>query len=238
MGTWSIQHYPAEQRVCYIVGEWARACIWLSPFRPGYVIAWFTSPTRSLGDAQINAEYIAYNIKRLAQMSSTGKVFIIGHSQGNINIQWALAFWPSTTNYVSGFSSLAGDFHGKPTSFRNGHVGILADIRSQVPPRARSCVLDRTYFREVASLASSSRVLDHDTWPLKMLVEEPRWYPPPACSPRTTTSSNQRCSTPQASYQAPRISVSKVRIVLPSVCDRADDYQISVLRLSLLITLG
>ncbi|WRT65296.1 uncharacterized protein IL334_002239 [Kwoniella shivajii] len=78
----------------------------------GYDIAWFTSPTRSLGDAQVNAEYIAYNIKALAQKSRTGKVFIIGHSQGNINIQWALEFWPSMRQYVSGFASLAGDFHG------------------------------------------------------------------------------------------------------------------------------
>ena len=80
---------------------------------PGYDIAWSTSPTRSLGDAQVTAEYIAYNIKRLAAMSATKKVFIIGHSQGNINIQWALAFWPSIRQYVTGFSSLAGDFHGE-----------------------------------------------------------------------------------------------------------------------------
>ncbi|OCF40558.1 hypothetical protein I317_05649 [Kwoniella heveanensis CBS 569] len=78
----------------------------------GYDIAWFTSPTRSLGDAQVTAEYIAYNIKVLAQKSKTGKVFLIGHSQGNINIQWALEFWPSMRQYVSGFVSLAGDFHG------------------------------------------------------------------------------------------------------------------------------
>lgn len=45
-------------------------------------------------------------------MSSTKKIFIIGHSQGNINIQWALAFWPSVRQYVTGFISLAGDFHG------------------------------------------------------------------------------------------------------------------------------
>ncbi|KAL7421652.1 hypothetical protein Q5752_003421 [Cryptotrichosporon argae] len=78
----------------------------------GYDIAWFTSPTRSLGDAQETAEYIAYNIKALAAQSTTGQVFLIGHSQGNINIQWALEFWPSTRDYVSGFVSLAGDFHG------------------------------------------------------------------------------------------------------------------------------
>lgn len=73
----------------------------------------FSSPTRSLGDAQINAEYIAYNIRTLAEQRSTGKVFLIGHSQGNINIQWALDFWPSTRPYVAGFVSLAGDFHGQ-----------------------------------------------------------------------------------------------------------------------------
>lgn len=81
--------------------------------RPGYDIAWFTSPTRSLGDAQITAEYIAHNIKILARKSATGKVFIVGHSQGNINIQWALKYWPSARSFVSGWSSLAGDFHGK-----------------------------------------------------------------------------------------------------------------------------
>jgi hypothetical protein len=58
--------------------------------RIGYDIAWFTSPTRSLGDVQVTAEYIAYNIGQLAKQSATGKVFIIGHSQGNLNIQWAL----------------------------------------------------------------------------------------------------------------------------------------------------
>lgn len=80
---------------------------------PGYDIAWFTSPSRSLEDAQTTAEYIAYNIRQLAQQSSTGKVFVIGHSQGNINIQWALAFFPSTRDLVSGFISLAADFEGE-----------------------------------------------------------------------------------------------------------------------------
>jgi hypothetical protein len=60
----------------------------------------------------VTAEYVAYNIQRLAAMSATKKIFVIGHSQGNINIQWALAFWPSVRQYVTGFISLAGDFHG------------------------------------------------------------------------------------------------------------------------------
>jgi hypothetical protein len=70
----------------------------------------------------VTAEYIAYNIKSLAQQSSTGKVFLIGHSQGNINIQWALAFWPSVRQYVEGFSSLAGDFHGESRGLSRRHT--------------------------------------------------------------------------------------------------------------------
>lgn len=85
----------------------------LTAISPGYDIAWFNSPTRSLGDAQITAEYIAYNIKALAAKSKTGKVFVVSHSQGGINVQWALAFFPSTRQYISGFSSLAGDFKGE-----------------------------------------------------------------------------------------------------------------------------
>jgi hypothetical protein len=80
--------------------------------RPGYDIAWITIPYRSLKDSQVTSEYVAYNIQRLAAMSATKKIFVIGHSQGNINIQWALAFWPSVRQHVTGFISLAGDFHG------------------------------------------------------------------------------------------------------------------------------
>lgn len=88
-------------------------------------------PGRSLNDAQINAEYVAAAIQILApQSKKNGKLFIIGHSQGNIvsafpgvvvgvllttylqNIQWALLYWPSLRNLVAGFSALAGDFKG------------------------------------------------------------------------------------------------------------------------------
>jgi hypothetical protein len=79
----------------------------------GYDVCYVTIPERSLGDAQVNAEYVAYNIQDLAAKSSTGKIYVIGHSQGNLNIQWALAFWPSLRSKVLGFGSVAGDFFGK-----------------------------------------------------------------------------------------------------------------------------
>lgn len=41
-----------------------------------------TLPLRSLGDAQVAAEYVAYNVGYLAGKSSRNKIAIIGHSQG------------------------------------------------------------------------------------------------------------------------------------------------------------
>jgi hypothetical protein len=105
---------------------------------------------------QVNAEYIAYNIKVLAQKSSTKKVFLVGHSQGNINIQWALDFWPSMRQYVSGFSSIAGDFHGElllgniPPNESEPLSDLQADIL-QVPPKDPFCAQDRISFNRDAS---------------------------------------------------------------------------------------
>lgn len=79
----------------------------------GYDVCWVDLPGRSTVDAQKSAEYVAYGIKYLAPKSSTGKVSIIGHSQGGgLNPQWALTFWPSTQRLVTQYIALAGDFHG------------------------------------------------------------------------------------------------------------------------------
>ncbi|KAM0756327.1 alpha/beta-hydrolase [Meredithblackwellia eburnea MCA 4105] len=79
----------------------------------GYDVCWVTLPGRALGDAQLSAEYVAYGIQYYAPQSKTGKVTVIGHSQGaGLNVQWALTFWPSTRALVQQFISLAGDFKG------------------------------------------------------------------------------------------------------------------------------
>ncbi|SCV67057.1 BQ2448_5703 [Microbotryum intermedium] len=82
-------------------------------YKPCYI----DLPNRSLGDAQLTAEYVVAAIKFLAPRSSTNKVAIIGHSQGaGLNVPWALHFWPSTQALVSSFIALAGDFHGTAES--------------------------------------------------------------------------------------------------------------------------
>lgn len=48
----------------------------------------------------------------LSKKSKTKNLNIIGHSQGNLNIQFALNYFPSTRSKVNHFISLAGDLHG------------------------------------------------------------------------------------------------------------------------------
>lgn len=69
-------------------------------------------PNRSLSDAQVTSEYVVSLVDRLYSQSGNKQLVIAGHSQGNLNIQWALNFWPSRRNKVSNFLSFSGDFHG------------------------------------------------------------------------------------------------------------------------------
>lgn len=73
----------------------------------------------------------SYAIQYLAPKSPSGTVDVISHSQGGLNVQWALskpschpllsgkptstlplAYWPSIQPLVHSFTALAADFHG------------------------------------------------------------------------------------------------------------------------------
>lgn len=106
--------------------SWAQGpYVALLPKRAAVDVCYTSLPYRSLGDAQVSAEYVAYAISSLAPKSKTGKVTAIGHSQGGgFNVQFALLYWPSTRKLVSNCSSsllarahsadiaLSGDFKG------------------------------------------------------------------------------------------------------------------------------
>ncbi|GAA5848957.1 hypothetical protein JCM9279_004676 [Rhodotorula babjevae] len=79
---------------------------------PGFDVCWVTLPDRSLGDIQISSEYIAYLVEYLSSQSATKKVGLVTHSQGGLNAQWALNFWPSYRSLVSSFVALAPPFKG------------------------------------------------------------------------------------------------------------------------------
>ncbi|GKT40557.1 lipase B [Colletotrichum spaethianum] len=77
---------------------------------------WLNIPGALLGDAQVNAEYVAYAINYINGISNKNSS-IISWSQGGLDTQWAFTFWPSTRSVVSNFFPVSPDFHG--TVFAN-----------------------------------------------------------------------------------------------------------------------
>jgi hypothetical protein len=73
---------------------------------------WINIPGYSLGDAQVNAEYVAYAINYLSDISGQKKISVISWSQGGLNVQWGLKYWASTRSVVADFIPLAPDFRG------------------------------------------------------------------------------------------------------------------------------
>lgn len=65
-----------------------------------------------MGDMQISAEYIAYNLHNLYSISGGLQPALLSHSQGGPDSQWALRFWPSTRNITRAFVALSPDFAG------------------------------------------------------------------------------------------------------------------------------
>ncbi|KAJ5474744.1 hypothetical protein N7475_004310 [Penicillium sp. IBT 31633x] len=72
---------------------------------------WVNIPGTSRGDIQSNAEYVAYAINYIAAVSQ-GAIGVLAWSQGSVDVQWALKYWPPTREAVSNFLVVSGDFHG------------------------------------------------------------------------------------------------------------------------------
>ncbi|GME23111.1 Lipase B [Neofusicoccum parvum] len=73
---------------------------------------WLNIPGFLLDDAQVNAEYVAYAINYISGISKNKKVSVLGWSQGNLDIQWANKYWPSTVKNVNKHIAMSPDYHG------------------------------------------------------------------------------------------------------------------------------
>ncbi|KAF3080099.1 hypothetical protein TWF569_004208 [Orbilia oligospora] len=83
--------------------------------------AWVNVPGAMCDESPKNAEYIAYAIHWLWLRTYRGyseadinkhQITVIGWSQGNLSIQWALKYWPHTRNLIKNFVAISADFHG------------------------------------------------------------------------------------------------------------------------------
>lgn len=66
----------------------------------GYSPCYVNLPNNSLSDAQVTSEYVVKQIDSLYSQAGNKPFTIVGHSQGNLNIQWALNFWPTRRRKV------------------------------------------------------------------------------------------------------------------------------------------
>lgn len=73
---------------------------------------WVNVPGAMLGDAQINSEYIAYAVNYISAVSRNKKIAIISWSQGGLDTQWVMKYWPSTRKIVQDFLAVSPDFYG------------------------------------------------------------------------------------------------------------------------------
>jgi hypothetical protein len=75
---------------------------------------WLNIPNAMLDDAQINSEYIAYAINYISAVCKTNKnkIAVTSWSQGGLDTQWALKYWPSTRSVVTDFLPVSADFRG------------------------------------------------------------------------------------------------------------------------------
>ncbi|MBI2169653.1 MAG: lipase [Actinobacteria bacterium] len=78
----------------------------------GWDVCAVTLPNRSLGDMQVQAEYVVAAIREMARRSGGELVDVMGHSQGALHPRWAVKWWPDVRQAVDDVVMLAGPNHG------------------------------------------------------------------------------------------------------------------------------
>lgn len=81
----------------------------------GHDVCTVDLPKYSWGDVQIAAQYVVYAVQAMAQRSGR-HVAMAGHSQGAMELVWAMKWWPEVEAVVDDVIGLAGVNHGVPLS--------------------------------------------------------------------------------------------------------------------------
>jgi triacylglycerol esterase/lipase EstA (alpha/beta hydrolase family) len=102
----------------------------------GFSVCTVDLPDRSLGDIQIATEYVVHAVRTMAAASGR-RVDVIGHSQGTLEIRWALRWWPDVRRLVDDAISLAGPHHGASGADQFCLSGSCAPAVHQMRPPAR-----------------------------------------------------------------------------------------------------
>ncbi len=77
----------------------------------GFDVCTVELPDHSLGDMQVQAEYVVYAVRHIAAVSGE-RVSMIGSSQGTLHPRWAVKWWPDVRAATEDIVFLAGPHHG------------------------------------------------------------------------------------------------------------------------------
>ncbi|KAI9867725.1 MAG: hypothetical protein M1813_008525 [Trichoglossum hirsutum] len=78
---------------------------------------WLNIPGYSLDDIQVNAEYVVYAIHYISGITGGKNVSVVTWSQGSLDMQWALKYWPSARQLVNDHIAISGDYHGTKLAY-------------------------------------------------------------------------------------------------------------------------
>ena len=81
--------------------------------RAGYRVCEVVLPLRATGDIQVSAEYVARAVQRLS--ASPVPLYVLTHSQGALEVRWALKYFPTASGRVREVVELGAPNHGIST---------------------------------------------------------------------------------------------------------------------------
>lgn len=145
----------------------------------GYDVCSVDLPHNALGDAQVNAEYVAHAVQQLSAKSRDGKITAVGHSQGGgLNVPWARCVTCLLCCAVQHHDRLSSYFPPGAASF-----GLRSD-----PKCTPLSVLRPTFTVRVASCARAGSA---DT---RCRMAGTNFLPGPACLVETVASLGAGCA--------------------------------------------
>ncbi len=88
----------------------------------GFDVCTVELPDHSLGDMQVQAEYVVHAVRRVSVLADDA-VDIIGASQGTLHPRWAVKWWPDVRERVHDLIQLAAPNHGTMTAGLSASFG-------------------------------------------------------------------------------------------------------------------
>lgn len=79
--------------------------------RLGYDVCTVDLVDMARGDIQLSAERVVHAIRTIAERSGS-RVQVIGHSQGPLEVRWAIRWWPDIRFLVDDLVGIAAPYHG------------------------------------------------------------------------------------------------------------------------------